>query len=257
MPGGSVEKDTQKKRVLSDHKRDRKKLIAPFNYMLGGIQDVSYIDAIMPEIVWLTLLHEEFGVREGAEVARLLSKVTMDSAPREKKAFFGHLSAYASLSDDEEKAVVARLGSNGILERLWRALLPLPAFYPECPMAFLFPDGVPGHLDRDRALGDLKRLLGEMYDRTSTTAVFALGTFTYLAFLGDALKVDPSVSLAKFPEIQNYPNTDLSKRIASGVRTFAYSYFGMVAKEEPSPWPTYFWNRGLELEKCDFGDYDG
>jgi hypothetical protein len=188
--------------------------------------------------------------------ARVLSKATIESVVRDKKTFFGHMSAYASLSDQERKAVVTILGSERSLERLQSVLLPLPTLYPECPMAFLFPDGVPGLIDRDKALADLKRLLEGMYDRTSKTAVFALATFTYLAFLGDALKVAPNIPLAEFPEIQNYPNTDLSMRIASGVRTFAYSFFGMVAKEERSPWPTYFWNRGLELEKCDFGDYD-
>ena len=256
MPESSVDKDTQRKRVLSDHKRDRKKLIAPFNYMLGGLQEVSYIDVIMPEIVWIALMHQGFGIREGAELARVLSKAAIESVVQEKKAFFGHISSYASLSDDEKKAVLTKLGDAGILDRLRRILLPLPALYPECPMVFLFPDGVPKLPDRERALANLKRVLEEMYDRTSPTAVFALATFTYLAFLGDALKVDKSVSLAKFPEIQNYPNTDLSKRIASGIRVFAYSYFGMVAKEEPSTWPTNFWNRGLELEKCDFGDDD-
>jgi hypothetical protein len=246
----------ESKGILSDHKRDRKKLIAPFNYMLGGMQDISYIDAIMPEIVWLALLHEKFGLGEGAELARVLSKAAMESVVSEKKVFFGHISAYAGLSEDERKAVLVKLEGAGALERLRRVLHPLPTFYPECPMVFLFPDGVPDLPDRERELAELRRVLREMYDRTSPTAVFALATFTYLGFLGDALKVDMSVSLAKFPEIQKYPNTELSKRIASGLRVFAYAYFGMAAKEVPSTWPTHFWNIGLKLEKCDFGDND-
>ena len=82
------------KGVLPDHKRDRKKLIAPFNYMLGGMQDISYIDAIMPEIVWLALLHERFGVEKGAELARVLSKAAMESVIREKSGARDKRSVY-------------------------------------------------------------------------------------------------------------------------------------------------------------------
>ncbi len=38
-----------------------------------------------------------------------------------------------------------------------------------------------------------------MYDRTSSTAVFAMATFVYLGFLGDALKVDQSVLVVEVP----------------------------------------------------------
>ncbi len=110
------------KGVLPDHKRDRKKLVAPFNYMLGGMQDISYIDSIMPEIVWLALLHEKFGVGEGAELARALSKAAIESVVREKVAFFGHISSYASLSDDERKTILAKLEGMEVLDRLRRVL---------------------------------------------------------------------------------------------------------------------------------------
>jgi len=246
----------ESKGILSDHKRVGKKLLPPFNYMLSGFKDTSYIDMVLPEIVWVGLLQHVCGVKEGAELARALSSAAIDSVVREKAVFFGHVSAYADLAAEERGIVVSKLEAAGVLERLRRILHPLAAFYPECPLSFLWPDGVPALNDRGYELSEFKRMLRELYDRTSIPAVFALATFMYLGFLGEVVKVNEGLSLARFPEIEKYPSTDLSKQIASGIRAFAISYFGMAADQNPSPWPIYFWNRGLKLEKCDFGAED-
>lgn len=239
--------------ILSDHKKVGKKLLPPFNYMLGGFHEISYVDSIIPEIIWIALLQHSCGRREGVELARALSKAAIKSAFREKKVFFGHVSAYAEISKEESESVLAGLEESGALESLRRVLLPLIFFYPECPLSFLFPNGVPELRNRDHALSDFKLILKKLYDRTSPSAVFALATFMYLGFLGDAVKVFKDLSLAKFEEIEKYPSTDLSKQIASGVRSFALMFFGRFAEEKPSPWPRYFWSQGLKLEKCDFG----
>lgn len=253
MKEESAGKRPRKHGILSDHKKVGKKLLPPFNYMLGGLREISYIDSIIPELIWIALLQDRCGRKEGVELARAFSKAAIESAVHEKKVFFGHVSAYAELSEEERESALTSLEQTGDLERLRQVLMPLISFYPECPLSFLFPGGVPALQNRDRALSEFKLLLNELYDRTSRTAVFALATFMYLGFLGDAVKVFENLTLAKFDEIEKYPSTDLSKQIASGIRSFALVFFGRFAEEKPSPWPRYFWNQGLKLEKCEFG----
>jgi len=242
--------------VLSDHKKVGKKFLPPFNYMLPTFEDFSYIDMVLPEIVWIALLHDGYGVGEGAELARALSNAAIQSAVREKNAFYGHVGAYVDLAAEERRTVVSKLEAAAVLEPLRRALLPLATFYPECPLSFLWPDGLPGLLDPEAQLSKFKRVMWDLHDKTSPPAVFALATFMYLGFLADVVKVKEGLLLAKFPEIEKYPSTELSKEIAAGIRAFALSYLGIAADQNRTGWPLYFWNRGLELDKCDFGDDD-
>jgi hypothetical protein len=69
-------------------------------------------------------------------------------------------------------------------------------------------------------------------------------------------KIYPTaVSLANFPEIEKYPDTPESERVGSGVRAAIISFFGS-SYDLSSTWPAYFWNRGLELESCNYAAVD-
>jgi hypothetical protein len=244
------------KGILSDHKKVGKKLLPPFNYMLPTFEDFSYIDMVLPEIVWIALLHHGCGLREGAEFARALSKAAIESAVREKKAFYGHVGAYADLAAEERRTVVSQLEAAGVLEPLRRTLLPLATFYPECPLSFLWPDGLPTLPDSEAQLSEFKRVMWDLHDKASPPAIFAMATFMHLGFLAGAVRVKEGLVLEKFPEIEKYPSTELSRQVAAGIRVVVLSYLGIAADRNPPPWPQYFWNRGLELDKCDFGDDD-
>jgi hypothetical protein len=72
----------------------------------------------------------------------------------------------------------------------------------------------------------------------------------YIAFVTGKLQVAPGLSLANFPAIEKYPETEESRRVASGVRMAVNMFIGM-AEQSPNDWQKYFWNRGLELEPCE------
>ena len=75
--------------------------------------------------------------------------------------------------------------------------------------------------------------------------------FTWLAFDAEALKVTSDSVLSRFPMVQDYPNTDLSKKIASAIRNTTRILFGPPhCRDEPSEWAVYFWNRGMEVSDC-------
>jgi hypothetical protein len=73
----------------------------------------------------------------------------------------------------------------------------------------------------------------------------------YIAFATDMLFVSSSTSLAKFPVVADYPHTEEAKRVGAAVRASIIGFFGM-SYDNSSPWPSYFWNRGLEIDPCLF-----
>jgi len=107
----------------------------------------------------------------------------------------------------------------------------------------------------------MARTVGELFDRELRGTVMAQASFIWLAFDSKMFKVvvlpgqEPS-PLAEFPRVQDYPETELSKRIASSLRATTHSFFNPPHyTETPAPWVNYFWNRGMEISPCFFPEH--
>jgi hypothetical protein len=90
---------------------------------------------------------------------------------------------------------------------------------------------------------EIVRVLLDKYDRET---VFTQATCIWLAFDSGKLKVQKGLALAQFPEIQDYPKTELSLKIASSIRSGINMFFA-DGTYSSAFWPAYFWNRGIEL----------
>lgn len=86
-------------------------------------------------------------------------------------------------------------------------------------------------------------------------ATLAQANAIYIAFVTDILKVVRGVSaLEDFPDIADFPNTEKSKRVAASLYPMINGFMGNFLTENGyihyTPWSRYFWNRGLQLERC-------
>lgn len=70
----------------------------------------------------------------------------------------------------------------------------------------------------------------------------------FLNTLGKLHVVENS-TLAEFPKLVDYPNTEISKMIASSVRATSNILLGSE-KLKNEKWISEFWNRGFKLEPC-------
>jgi len=98
-------------------------------------------------------------------------------------------------------------------------------------------------------LVEFKSLLNSLYDKTSEESTFTLATAVYAMFVCDKLTVTSNVSLARFPEIVDYPRTEISRKIASSLRCVinmptAVTNSGINLRK----WSTYFWNCSYQKE---------
>jgi hypothetical protein len=236
--------------VLSDHKRIGKRFIPPL-LQLGPFADVKWSDLLLPELLWLGILNHAYGKVRGAELGLKLAQAAVKVFTTEPVPWFGSASAYTSLDDAQKTEVLKVLQQTDDLEPLKKALIPFPLFYPECPLNFLFEGSVITTREPARVLEEVKDLISTLFDRTTEPATFMQANAVYIAFVTGKLVVSREVSLANFPAIEKYPHTEESKRVASGVRGVLTMMFGTMIEQKPSSWARYFWNRGLELERCD------
>jgi hypothetical protein len=242
---------TRRKPVLLDHQRIGKRLIPPLMQEIN-YQEISWGKQLIPELIWLALINNRYGYMKGAELALALPKSVEEATKNHPMgAWFVTVSSYTQLSIEEKKKTVELLRSKNAFDQYRAALLPLFYFYPSCPLSFLFDLETKIEIDIGE-LEEIKRVVESIFDRRSVEATFIQANAVYIGFTVGKLVVSPDVSLARFPEVQYYPNTEVSKQVAASIRATVNTIFGIDVIKDGLSWPTYFWNHGLELEKCNF-----
>lgn len=239
MKGKSDDKRGQKpKPVLADHKRVGKKFLPPMAQL--GLSDVRWVESLAPEFLWLALLHDRLGFARGAEVACVVADSFKSAAP--SLGWCGAMSTFQRLPEAARPAFVSDLAARAVRDELRLALRDLHAHYPFHPLAFVMGDEATGDLST------LKRVVASLIGwRSDVEAMRAQATAVYLALKGGWLHVRSDSALADFREVERYPDTEKSQRVASSVRATLNVLTIQIA---PTDWPRYFWNRGLELEAC-------
>lgn len=233
--------------VLGDHKRIKSTLVTPFNDAFGPMREVSWINMMIPELLWIALVQQAWGPRRGVEIITAFTRDIRASDPKCNRTIWAAAGKFAALPEGVLAGIVeGRPNRNDLCV----PLAPLHAHYPDHPMRELVSavTGLPSSQD----LSALKELVGELFDRTSTSATMVQATATWLAFDAERLKVSAGLALADFPRIEDYPKTDQSQRIAASIRATLNQMFGELdLMASGTNWPIAFWNRGLELEPCE------
>lgn len=218
------------------------------------MREISYVDLILPELLWLALLNDSYGLAKGAELGLALPKAVtkIESGSSSPRKWLALTSSYATLTNEQKEQIVSALLSSDELEPLTQALSPLVAFYPECPFTFLYRGQSPRVEDSKTSLVQFKAFLSNLFDKYDKPATLMQANAVYIAFVTDILKVAKGLALSNFPAIADFPETGESKRVAASIYATVSGFGAHFHIEEPSAWPTYFWNRGLELESCKY-----
>jgi len=233
--------------VLGDHKRIGSKLVTPFNDAFGALREVSWINLMIPELLWIALVQHAWGPRRGVEIITAFTRDVRASDPTRAQTIWAAAGKFASLPDG---ALADIVNGRPYRDDLCTPLAPLHALYPQHPMRELVAAVPDPALLLD--LVAFKELVAELFDRMSTRATMVQATATWLAFDAERLKVSEGQALADFPRIEDYPNTDQSRRIATSIRATLNSMFGEPnLMASGTDWPIAFWNRGLELGPCE------
>ena len=240
-----------RKKVLQDHKRRGKTFIPPFQHMFT-LSEISWVKTMLPELLWIALIQDYHGLREGVALITTFTRIARTCSSSGKKNIFATVSSLGELTKGEKSCLQSELAGLGDLIEIQKALLPLITLYPECPLGFLYSVKPSSSGEEKQSLECLKNLVGGMYNKTSRNTMMVQATATWLAFDSGVLKVFEGLALANFPEIEKYPHTELSEKVAASIRSSIYMFFTEPHYPESSSWPKYFWNRGIEVDRCYF-----
>lgn len=241
------------KSVLSDHKKVGTRFI-PSWLQHVELDEIRYVDFILPELFWLAALNDSHGWAKGAELALALPKAAtkvsgqVGATSHECPAL---TSSYSALTGGQMREIVESLQSTGLLQAIRQALTPLVVLYPRCPLEFLFEEKSVDEDDLRTSLERHKSLLSSLFDRGGMTATRMQGNAVYIAFITGRLVVKKGLALANFPALEDFPRTEESRRVAASVRATVNVLAAHSTTASESSWASYFWNRGLELEPCD------
>jgi hypothetical protein len=240
----------KRKPVLTDHARKGKTLVAPLVAALPNLRLSSWHRDQIPEVVWIGLLLELYGLKRGTELALCLAKAASSKANVARKPFFGLASAYLTFSDVERTSIVTSIGNGDDLVMLRVALEPLMRIYEECPLRFLGPPEVADvRLDGEARL---RRTLSEMHDKTSVLGMRVLAASVYVALVTDKLKVMKGQGFEDFEKIADYPSSSVPDQLPGMIRATFGGLFGSEVELHPGPrWAVQFWRRGFAYSRCE------
>ena len=239
------------RQILEDHRRRGKVLVAPFNYLIGPINDVSWVDIVIPEISWIGLIRQKYGHAVSVQVITSFTRTVRRVIGGTPIPILSAVSEYAALDDKKWADIREAAAQDGSLFSIQKALDPLIALYPKCPLRRALIN--PPSCSTDQHVALMKDVIENLLNRSKRDPMMGQATAVWLAFDSGMLKVDKGLSLSRFPEIENYPDTEDSLRVGAAVRQAVTIQFGPTkASEEATAWRRYFWARGLQVSPCEF-----
>lgn len=235
----------KKKYVLGDHQKQGRKLIPPF-LQFQNLKENSYVDNVIPNIIWLAILNRSFGLKDGTEIGLQVVKVISNTAKNKVKCF-SLLSSLEILSFDEQDQILNQLQKLGILEDLICALECFVNLFPNSPISFIN-DRKQSVSQKQEWIKELKYILNDLYDKKGETSTFAMGNVLYHMVFLKKLKLEKGSPMAQLPRLIDYPNTHLSQMIASGIRSFIFSIMIEPLYFEENIWNKSFWDKCFSIE---------
>ena len=232
--------------ALSHHKKVGKRFIPPL-LQNENVVETSWIDIGIPELVWIALLLDSYGLKEAAELTTALVKAY---AKVRGESWYACLNTLQPNDPDELTRIATILKEEGVWDALRKPLLPLTIHYPDSPLSFLGPDKSLSDRTRLREFNRLKRVLATLYDRASREATLTQALAIYLGGMLGIFQFPESPFVAHFEKISEYPKTPISQVIASSIRAMITAIIGQFTTNGESSWLTRFWNQGLNLDRC-------
>jgi len=168
-----------------------------------------------------------------------------------KNEWYAPLSSFSTLSKQQKQQIIDILKQKGKHHDLFVGLIPLISLYPKFPLSFIGKVKKPNKEEKATYLTQMKSVLDKIYDKHTKEAIFTQANAIYICFVLGKLRVTSDSSLANFPEIENYPNTEESKKIAASIRASINGFIGLDIGGTKTDWPDYYWNHGLEIDKCE------
>lgn len=210
---------------------------------LGEQGMVSWVDQILPELIWLAVIIEKLGVKRGVEIGAKIAKIANGILSSE---YFAFISSFDLLSAEQKKNLVQLLIDENCFDEVYGSLNPFLQLYPECPLKFL--DNQQQYPIQMQTINDFKKILSKYFDRREQPAMIIQTNVVYFAGICGKLHYNSNIHVPNLESIITNFESEGSKLACSGVRATVNGFYGYISKKISDRWPRYFWNRGIQIE---------
>ncbi|MCL6699582.1 hypothetical protein LZ496_12410 [Sphingomonas sp. NSE70-1] len=226
--------------ILEGHVRDKKKLIPP---ILGIPQTtfISTIDLIFPEIVWVGILLEWYGLREGIEVISKILKKLWNAQTNVNWYRFSEIAANGDkltiILNEEELANISVAFAAFRLTYDWPGL-----------------EWATSHDEAEEAKRRVELTVRKYANRFDQPYLTVVSTIIYAMAIADKMKF----ATGTVPDIEAIVidwGSDRAEMAACSVRACSMAFFPHDGSEESEDWCKHFWRKNYQTSSCEWNEH--
>lgn len=240
-------KKLRKKQILAGHKRVGKRFIPPMMQLQMTV-DTSYVNDMLPELIWIGLINERVGYVRGARIIEKVFLAVDALKEKDQDGNYALMSSFNKLTADQKTAITQALSEEGVLGIIQNSIAPLVLLYDDCPLIFL---GPPTNTYSQKDLISIIRLcVGKTIDRYDTPGIVLFGAMLLARLVTRKIKFSADMDLPDFNSVIDSPGSEEAKRAAGFMRANGLAEFGMIKAD--NLWAKKFWDKNFELSPCEF-----
>ena len=238
-----------KKTILEGYKKIGSKFIPPM-MQLPNWSEISYINLMLPEIIWMGLINDEFGCLDGISLSTNLANRAFELKKSHKHINFALVSNFSLLSNEKKIELIKGLEESSEIGRYRRALLPLIVLYEDFPLSFIGTDEE--EYEREQLIEKMKACIDRHADKYETPAMIVQANVIYIRGTNGGLRVASHLEAPDLNVLIKDPKSEAARRAGGFVRNGAMQEFMPMGEDRYGDWSKTFWNQGYKIDKCDF-----
>jgi hypothetical protein len=229
---------------LPNHKSHKKKLIPNFLDFVGGhFPGIDWQGQKVPELIWISFVIDKIKVSNAVNLIVSYHEVFLRVKDSSHLNPF-HLSTFELLNEEEFEKLRNLLISKGIYRDLQLSLQDFITLFPECPLNKLLNINI----SHEPNVKKLKIIISKLVTPTSKETILNFGTVIYSMIVNGKLSFGADSVFKNFGVINDYPNSEESKKLASFIRATINVYFSPEFYRIDNSWILYFWNKSYTYE---------
>jgi hypothetical protein len=234
---------------MKGYKRKGKRLIPPILQAIGDkMVETSYINDVIPNIIWASILCQKHGIKDGAYIAARFLEIIYELIREEKFKNYAMLSVFYQLTPEQIEAVIVNQNSSPYFKAAIDSFKILNRFFPASPMNFLGanPDEAPKIDD----LNLLRKAVGSIMNKYGRESVVAQATVMYARDGWGTAGYAEHIPPPNLNHIFADEDSEEFARISGWVRISALTEFMPDADGILKRWPQIFWHEAFYLDEC-------
>lgn len=235
---------SEPKQLLPGHKRVGKRFIPPMK-QIPKMMEFSYVDDLLPQLIWLGLINDKVGFIKGARLFEQIALITYDVLAKSAHCNLALLDTFRLLDEGQKAAIVNALEHERVLVKLRICLAPLLILYDNCPINFI---GIPEEVvDEQMLIQSMRDCVGNHLDKYKTPGIVLHGSMLLARLVTGTISLP--MDIPDFNSVVSAPDSQEAKSAAGFMRANAMAEVAMLKIDRS--WSEYFWNRGAELSPCE------